>query len=124
MVQHLKMDWKKLDTILQFGPTLDTCSEVLGVSPDTIERRIKKRFDMSFGQYRLQKMGPAKLRLLQLAFEKVERGDTRLLIYMLEKFAAWESQNVSQLEDNNNTITLKYNLDYQGSNNGKNEIDS
>ena len=40
--KKVEFDWDKFDSILQFKPPKQVCSDILGISEDSIERRIKE----------------------------------------------------------------------------------
>ena len=43
--KRIPFDWEKFDSILQFKPPKQVCSDIMGVSEDVIERRIKEKFE-------------------------------------------------------------------------------
>ncbi len=48
MSDKIEMNWVALDGYLQYGATKIDAAELLGVSEDTIDRRIKERFGVTF----------------------------------------------------------------------------
>jgi methylphosphotriester-DNA--protein-cysteine methyltransferase len=78
-----KFDWIRFDSILQFKPTKKTCAHLLEVSEDTIERRIKTKYKMTFTEYREMRMGNIKIKLAQKAISKALDGDNTMLIFCL-----------------------------------------
>ena len=42
--KRIPFDWEKFDSILQFKPPKHVCSDIMGVSEDVIERRIKEKY--------------------------------------------------------------------------------
>lgn len=79
---RIDFDWKVLDSILQFGATLIDCSEMLKVSEDTIQKRIRELHDLKFSEYRNRKMSRMRVRLLQRQFDSAMSGNTALLIWL------------------------------------------
>ena len=77
-----EFDWKVLDSILQFGANLIDCSELLDVSDDTIQRKIKSEHGCTFSEYRTKKMGRMRVKLLQKQYEMAQNGNVALLIWL------------------------------------------
>ena len=77
-----EIEWKVLDSILQYGANLVDCAEMIGVSEDTIQRRIKALHDCTFSEYRQKKMGRMRMKLLQKQYEMAIGGSVPLLIWM------------------------------------------
>ena len=81
---RLTFDWDKLNAILQFMPQKDVVSDIMGVSEDTIDRRIKETHNCNFKEYRDRKMAPVKMRLIKKAIDKAMNGDNTMLIFCLK----------------------------------------
>ena len=75
-------NWELIDGVLQFGANLIDCSELLKVSDDTIQRRIKKEFNCTFTEYRHKKMSKMRMKLLQKQYEVAMSGNVALLIWL------------------------------------------
>jgi hypothetical protein len=76
------IDWKLLDSILQFGARLIDCSEMLDMSDDSIQNKIKEEFGCTFSEYRERKMSKMRMKLLQKQFDVAMSGNTALLIWL------------------------------------------
>ena len=63
------MDWKIIDAVLQYGATVSDCSTFCEMSEDSVQKRIKEKFGVTFTQYRASKMGKSKLKLRQKQYE-------------------------------------------------------
>ena len=74
--------WGTLDAALQYGGSLIDCSELMGVSEDTIQRRIKSSFGMTFTKYKNLKMSRIRMKLRQKQFDEAMNGNTTLLIWL------------------------------------------
>lgn len=90
-----EFDWKVLDSILQFGANLIDCSELLDVSEDTVQRKIKSEYGCTFSEYRTKKMGRMRVKLLQKQYEMAQNGNVALLIW-LGKQHLGQSDKVAQ----------------------------
>lgn len=83
---HSKLNWDVLNAILQYGATLPDCSEMLGVSEDTIQRAVKKEHRLTFSEYRNKKMGRVRIKLLQKQIEVAMSGSVPLLIWLGKQY--------------------------------------
>jgi hypothetical protein len=75
-------NWQALDGILQYGATKTDCAGVLMVSEDTIERRIKSKYGMTFGDYREIKKANIRVKLRQKQIQLALEGNVPLLIWL------------------------------------------
>lgn len=91
-----EFNWEKLDTMLMFQAGKFICSEELGVSEDTIDRRIKERYSCTFTEYRARRSEKIVLRLKQKMIQKALEGDNTCLIFVLKNIGGW-SDNPEQI---------------------------
>lgn len=75
-------DWKVLDAVLQYNASKKDCAGFLEVSEDTIERRIKSEYNMTFSEYKNLKMGKARIKLAQKQYDMAMKGNVPLLIWL------------------------------------------
>lgn len=87
--KKIELDWTKLDSYLQLKATKKTCSILMEVSEDTIERNIKKLHKCTFTDYADRKMEPVRLKLVQKAIQKALAGDNTMLIFCLKNLCGW-----------------------------------
>jgi hypothetical protein len=90
--KKIDFDWDKFDLILQFKPSKKTCADVMECSDETIDRRIKQKYDCSFMEYRDRKMGKIKLKLCQKAIEMSLSGNTAMMIFTLKNLCDWRDK--------------------------------
>jgi len=88
--QKQPLDWEKLDAILQFGPTRQMCADILGISIETLKRRIKEEHDTTFTEYADQKFAKTKLKLIQKAITMGLGGNATMLIFSLKNKCNWK----------------------------------
>ena len=77
-----EIDWKLLDSVLQFGAKLMDCSDILEASDDTIQKRIREQFGITFSEYRERRMSKMRMRLLQKQYDVAMQGNVALLIWL------------------------------------------
>lgn len=98
-----EIDFKELDALLQFRVTCEFVADYLGVSRDTVIRRIREEKDMTFREYHLLKMQRTATKLQQKAIEQALSGNSNsVMIFALKNLAGWtdknEVENVTKLE--------------------------
>lgn len=111
MASKKKFDWKLLDKILQYKPSLVDTADIMEVSGDTVARRIREKYDMTFAEYRNKKMAKVRMSLVQKAIELAMNGDRTLMIFSLKNYCGWSDNPAEQLEDKSKVIQLSYNLE-------------
>lgn len=105
---QVDIDWNVMDSILQFGARLIDCSEMLKVSEDTIQNKIKEKFGITFSEYREKKMSTMRVKLLQKQFEGAMKGNTALLIFLGKQYLG---QSDKQEIINDSRVSLKLSHD-------------
>jgi hypothetical protein len=102
-MNKIDFDWRTLDGILQFNASKKMCADIMGVSEDVIERRIKTQYKQTFTEYKESRMGKVKVKLQQKAIESALSGNTALLIFCLKNLCGWadkiEQFNPKQASD-------------------------
>jgi len=85
----IEIDWKVLDSLLQFKVTADFCCDYLGVSRDTLFRRVKEEKGVTFGEYHDSRLQRTATKLQQKAIEMALGGNTTMMIFALKNLAMW-----------------------------------
>jgi len=106
----IELNYDKLDALLQFKVSLPFIADYLGVSRDTILRRIKEDHGMSFTEYHNLRMERTATKLQQKAIEMALKGDRTMLIFSLKNLASWADKQETTLEAGKN-ILLNYKLE-------------
>ena len=84
-----EIDFVALDALLQFKVTKRFCADYLQVSEDTIDRRIKENFDMTFSEYQSLRMGRTAVKIQQKIVELALKGNPKLLEVAAKYLAGW-----------------------------------
>lgn len=108
MSQKIDIDWKILDTLLQFKVTLKFCAFELGVSDNTIQRRIKEEKGLTFEEYHNLKLNRTGVKLQQKAIEMAIAGDRTMLIFCLKNLSGWADKLDQEITGNLAEIKLAY----------------
>lgn len=102
----IEIDFKQLDAMMQFKVTKAFVADWFGCSEDTIERRIRADFAMSFTAYNKLKMNRTGFKLQQKAIEMALAGDRTMLIFSLKNMAQWVEKVETDLTLTNIQITI------------------
>jgi hypothetical protein len=92
------INWDKLDSYLQLKASRKACACLIGVSEDSIDRYVKKKTGMTFGDYAKSKMEPVKLKLVQKALSMALSGNVVMMIFCLKNIAGWTDSPDIEIE--------------------------
>lgn len=108
---EIDFDWQKLDAYLELGSTKKLCSHLMKCSEDTIERRIKDSFNMTFKEYRNEKVAITGLKLQQKCIMMGLEGKIVPLLFALKNISGWADKheiNHGLTEESEKVIRLAY----------------
>lgn len=77
-----EIDYDQLEKLCQLQCTLLEIAYFFGCSDDTIENRVKERFDMTFSEYYKKYSAHGKISLRRFQFEAAKKGNTSMLIWL------------------------------------------
>lgn len=101
MTAKAEIDWKQLDTLLQFKVPAHFVADQLGIAKETLYRHIKEVKGMTFGEYHELRLLRTGTKLQQKAIEMALHGDRTMLIFCLKNIAGWADKhevNMGELE--------------------------
>jgi len=104
-----QLDYSALDALLQFKTTKRFCADYLGVSEDTIERRLKEDHNSTFKEYHQLKMGRTAVNLQQKAIEQALKGNTTMMIFCLKNLAGWADKQ--EIQQTTESVVIQYNAE-------------
>jgi hypothetical protein len=94
------IDTKELTELMAFCPSLEETACWFNCSPDTVERRIKSEWGLSFAEFRHQKSGKTRLMLKRKAIRMaLEDDNDKMLIYCLRA--------ITDLNDRTSTLSYE-----------------
>lgn len=79
---RVEIDWKLLERTLERFGTLEDVACVLGCSEDTIQRRVKEKYDVTFAVYSKKKRAKGRMSLRVKQFEVAMDGNVSMLIWL------------------------------------------
>jgi len=108
----IEIDYAALDALMQFKLTKAFVSDYFKVSEDTLEKRIKEKYNMTYSEFgKLRQQGVAR-KLQQKALEMALGGDRTMLIFALKNMAHW----ADKVEESIDVKAIAINIDKHDSN--------
>lgn len=92
----LPFDWHVFNKYLQTKPTLSDAGELMKCSQDTIAKRVRDKYDLTYAEYRDKKMAGVRHTLVQKAMMYALGGNTALLIFLLKNLCGYQDMPISQ----------------------------
>jgi hypothetical protein len=78
----IEIDFEELDKLLYIQCTAEECAYFFGCSEDTLGRRIKEKFDITFAEYKKQKGARGRISLRRKQFETALKGNVTMMIWL------------------------------------------
>jgi len=110
-MRRVDIDFEVLDALLQFKATKRYCAKYLEVSEDTIEKRIREKFNLTFTEYADEQLDGTRLKLQQKIISKALKGDNVCLIFSLKNICKWSDKVETIFGEDSAPLVLNYNLD-------------
>lgn len=98
--------WKMLDSLIIWSAHSEYIADQLGISEDTLSKRIKERYGCTFTEYRNKKKEAIRINLFKKQYDEAMKGNTALLIW-LGKNECGQSDKV----ESTTTTDIKINID-------------
>lgn len=108
--KKIELDWKLVDNLFSYGATISMVANILEVSHDIVELRIKEEKGMKPKEYREAKLSKVRVKLIQKAIDKALNGDNTMLIFCLKNLCGW-GDKVEQVHTQKGVLKLAYNLE-------------
>jgi len=101
MADKKEISFTELDKLLEFHCTLEEVAGWFRVSPDTVERRIREKFDKTFAEYSAEKEGSGKASLRRKMWQLALKGSgcIPLLIFLSKQHLGYADKSVVKAED-------------------------
>jgi len=108
---ELILNLDELQDLMQFFPTLDETACWFKCSTDTIERRVKNEWKMTFAEFRKSFSGRTRLMLKRKAISKaIEQDNDKMLIYCLRTMTDLVDREKSDNRQQEHLVRLAYTL--------------
>ncbi len=94
---RIEIDFEELDKLCALQCTQEEIAGWFECSIDTIEARIKERYDMTFPEYFAVKRQGGKISLRRKQYEVAMRGNTTMLIWLGKQYLSQtDKQEITQ----------------------------
>lgn len=80
------IDWKQFDTLCGIQCTKREIANVLDISEDTIERAVKREFNINYAEYYDQKASKGRMSLRRKQYEVAQGGNVTMLIWLGKQY--------------------------------------
>jgi hypothetical protein len=84
------------------------CEEIMGVTDDTINNRIKAKYGITFSAYRNKKMSLTRMTLVQKALDQAKAGNVTMMIFCLKNLCGWSDKNELAVGSIKEKIEIKF----------------
>lgn len=81
-VKPLVVDLSRLPALCRIQATSEECASVLGISQDTLERRLKAEHGCTFTEFYARHAGPGKCSLRRMQWKLARSGNATMLIWL------------------------------------------
>lgn len=99
--------WDQLDALIVWSNE-EYCAERLGISSDSLARRIKERTGLSFAEYKQQKKEPMRINLLKKQYDTAISGNVSMLIWLGKNELGQKDKLETESVNLNKNIELSY----------------
>lgn len=99
--------WDMLDKLVIFSPDGEYCAEQLGVSYDTLMRRIQEKYDCSFAEYRNKKKEVMRVNLFKKQYDVAMTGNVSMLIWLGKNELGQSDKQESKVSHSGMSITFE-----------------
>lgn len=99
--------WDMLENLVLWSADGEYCAEKLGISYDTLIRRIKERYNCSFAEYRAKKKEPMRVNLLKKQYEVAMSGNVSMLIWLGKNELGQSDKHENKVSHNGISLTFE-----------------
>lgn len=96
----------ELRELMKFYPTLEETADWFDCSPDTVERRVKEHWDLTFAEFRKRFSGKTRLMIKRKAITMaLEENNEKMLLYCLRTMTDLDDR--AKPDESREPITIK-----------------
>ena len=93
---QIEIDWKTVKNLCGIQCTGQEIADVLDISYDTLERRVKSEFKMSFADYIKKNSANGKMSLRRKQYETAMSGNTTMLVWLGKQYLGQTDKQVTE----------------------------
>jgi Zn-dependent peptidase ImmA (M78 family) len=102
----IPIDWNQFDKLCAMHCTLEEIASFFNVSEDTIERRCVTEKKKGFADLWRQKAAKGKISLRRKTWQKIDEGNTAVLIFALKNILGWSDKITTDTQSQDSTIPV------------------
>lgn len=85
-LENMNFDgWDQLDALIVWA-SQEYCCEKLGVNTDTLTKKIKEKYEMSFSEYKSKRQEPMRINLMKKQYDIAMAGNVSMLIWLGKQY--------------------------------------
>lgn len=77
--------WDQLEALAVWG-SAEFCAQKLGMSADSLDRRLKERYGHGFAEYKHKIQEPLRINLMKKQYDVAMAGNTAMLIWLGKQY--------------------------------------
>lgn len=77
--------WDQLEALAVWG-SAEFCAQKLGMSADSLDRRLKERYGHGFAEYKHKIQEPLRINLMKKQYDVAMSGNTAMLIWLGKQY--------------------------------------
>lgn len=97
--------WDQLK-VLAVWSTAEYCAEQLGMSADSLDRRIKEKYGHGFAEFKKKAQEPMRINLMKKQYDVAMTGNTAMLIWLGKQYLGQSDKNDTVIDASKIQITL------------------
>lgn len=93
LLEEMEFDgWDKLEALAVWA-TAEYCAEQLGMSADTLDRRLKEKYGFGFKEYKNKVREPLRINLMKKQYDVAMQGNVSMLIWLGKQYLGQSEKN-------------------------------
>lgn len=102
--------WAQLEALAVWG-SAEFCATKLGMSPDSLDRRLKEKYGHGFAEYKHKIQEPLRINLMKKQYDVAMGGNTAMLIWLGKQYLNQSDKQETALQ-----TKIQINIDKDDSN--------
>lgn len=101
-----EINWEEFDKLCNMQCTLVEIAGWFDVSEDTIERRVKEKYNVTFAEHYKTKSAGGKISLRRKQFEVAHKGNVTLLIWLGKQYLGQKDKQEIETTDKSANVEI------------------
>lgn len=92
--------WDQLEALAVWG-SAEFCAQKLGMSADSLDRRLKERYGYGFAEYKHKIQEPLRINLMKKQYDVAMSGNTAMLIWLGKQYLKQSDKLAQEIQEVN-----------------------